>query len=208
LATLDLPALLGVLAVRGKSGELRVTGDRTMGLARTPSLQGSLWLDSGGLAAADVCGVTDLVDAVVEVLRLADGTFVFEPGPAMGSDRAADVSEVLSEALVRLAEWREIERLVPSRQAWLELNPDAPGHHVTMRADQWRLVVAVGGGQPVEGIIARLAQGELAGCRAIKEVVEFGLVTVGTGRSTGAGGAAVIDLARHLEDGAGLTVAR
>jgi hypothetical protein len=208
LGTLDLPAVLGVLAVRAKSGEVRVTGDRTTGLARTPALQGSLWLDSGRLAGVDVGGITDLVEAVVELLWLAEGTFTFEPGPAVGSGRAAEVREVLSEALVRLAEWRDIEQVVPSRRAWLELNPEPPGHGVVLRADQWRLVVAVAGGQSVEATLRDLDVGDLPGCRAIKEIVEAGLVTVHTGTVELGSHAVVVDLAARRGEGPSLTAAQ
>jgi hypothetical protein len=179
--------VLGILSGTGKSGELYVAGNRTAGMAQMPAVQGRLWFDDGRLASADVAGESDLVDALVELLRVVEGTFTFRPGPALSVRSPAGVGEVLAEAQVRLAEWREIEQVIPSPAAWLELNPDAPAGPVALRADQWRLVVAVADGSSVESTVTRLGVGQLPGWRAVREIVEAGLVTVhgaGSGRLT------------------------
>jgi hypothetical protein len=181
LSTVDLPEVLGLIAATGKSGELSVTGNCTAGLARAPSVQGRLWFDTGRLAAADVAGADDLVDALVELLWLAEGTFRFASAAPPSDHLRADVAIVLSEALARQAEWREIEPVVPSWRAWLELNPDPPAPQIVLRPHQWRLVIAVAAGNSVEAAVARLGLGDLPGCRAVKEAVEAGLVTVGPG---------------------------
>ena len=178
---MDLPEVLSILAGTAKSGELHVSGNRTAGLAQMPAVQGRLSFDAGRLASADVAGEADLVDALVELLRVVEGTFMFRPGQASGRP-AAEIAELLEEAQARLAEWRDIEHVIPSQGAWLELNPDPPGSHVDLRADQWRLVVAVADGNPVGDTVARLGLGALRGCRAVREVVEAGLVTVYTTR--------------------------
>jgi hypothetical protein len=178
LSTLDLCEVLGLMAGTAKSGELHVAGNRTPGLAHVPAVQGRLWLDAGRIVRADVAGEDDLVDALVELLRVVQGTFTFRSGPALGSRAAEDVADVLGQAQARLAEWREIEQVVPSQSAWLELNPEPPAGPVALRADQWRLVVAVADGNSVEATLARLELGGLPGCRAVKEIVAAGLVKV------------------------------
>ena len=178
LSTLDLPEVLGILAGTAKSGELYVAGNRTAGMAQMPAVQGRLWFDAGRLASADVGGESDLVDALVELLRVVEGSFTFRPGPPVSTRAPAEVAGVLADAQVRLAEWREIEQVIPSPAAWLELNPDAPAGPVALRADQWRLVVTVADGNSVESTVARLGVGHLPGWRAIREIVEAGLVTV------------------------------
>ena len=167
-----------------------VTGNRTGALARVPSVQGRLWLGDGRLAAADVAGERDLVEALVALLWLVEGTFTFEPGQPRSGTTAADVAAVLGDALARHAEWREIERVVPSQRAWLELNPDPPPRRITLQPEQWRLVAAVGGGGPVGAVVDRLGGDELTGCRAVKEIVEAGLVTVHPSRPAQGDGAA------------------
>jgi hypothetical protein len=175
---LDLPEVLGLLAATAKSGELRVAGNRAAGLAQMPAVQGRLWFDAGRLASADVAGEADLVDALVELLRVVEGTFTFRPGPALSSRAVTEVAEVFEAAQARLAEWRGIERVIPSQSAWLALNPDPPAGHITLRADQWRLVVALADGNSVATTVTALGRGALAGCRAVKEMVDAGLVTV------------------------------
>jgi len=178
LSTLGLPEVLGLLVGTAQSGELSVAGNRTAGLARMPAVQGHLWFDAGRLASADVAGEADLVDALVELLRVVEGTFTFRAGPALSSRAATEVAEVFEAAQARLAEWRAIEQVIPSQTAWLELNPDPPSGHITLRADQWRLLVALGGGTSVRATVTALGRGALAGCRAVKEMVDAGLVTV------------------------------
>jgi len=146
LGTLDLPEVLRLLACTAKSGELRVSGNRTAGLAQVPAVQGGMWFDCGSLAVDGEAGETGLVDALVELLRLVEGTFTFRPGPAPDGRSSVDVADALAAAQARLAEWRAIEQVVPSHAAWLELNADVPNGHVGLRADEWRLVVAVGAG--------------------------------------------------------------
>jgi hypothetical protein len=175
---LDLAEVLGLLVGTAKSGELHVAGNHTAGLAQFPAVQGRLWFDAGRLASADVAGQAELVDALVELLRLDEGTFTFRPGPALSSRAATEVAEVLDAAQVRLAEWRAIELVIPSQTAWLQLNPSPTAGHIILRADQWPLVVALTEGKSVGTTVAGLGRGALAGCRAIKEMVDAGLVTV------------------------------
>ena len=189
LSTLGLPEVLGLLVGTAQSGELSVAGNRTAGLARMPAVQGHLWFDAGRLASADVAGEADLVDALVELLRVVEGTFTFRAGPALSSRAATEVAEVFEAAQARLAEWRAIEQVIPSQTAWLELNPDPPSGHITLRADQWRLLVALGGGTSVRATVTALGRGALAGCRAVKEMVDAGLVTVHPTRPAGVPGA-------------------
>jgi hypothetical protein len=178
LSTFELPEVLGLLVCTAKSGELSVAGNRTAGLAQMPAVQGRLRFDAGRLAGADVAGEADLVDALVELLRVVEGTFTFRPGPVLGTRGSTEVAEVLREAQARLAEWRAIEQVIPSQTSWLALNPDPPREHLTLRADQWRLVVVLADGTSVRATVVALGQGALAGCRAVKELVDAGLVTV------------------------------
>jgi hypothetical protein len=189
LDTFALPDVLVLLASTGKSGELRVAGRRSA-TGRGTELEGRLWFDGGRLTAADL---GDPTDAVFELLRLVEGTFSFGFGAAPDPRPAMAVEPVLAEAQARLSEWREIERVVPSLSAWLELAADAPSAHVSIRADQWRLVVAVGGGCTVDAALGRLGLAELPGCRAVKELVEAELLMLRAEREAGR------DLAREVD---------
>jgi len=178
LDSFALPDVLLLLAGTKKSGELLVVGSGQHGTT-PPGIEGRLWFDVGRMVGWDVPRAVDAPDAVFELLRLAEGTFSFGEGTAPSPTAPTDMEPVLTEAQGRLAEWREIERVVPSPAAWLGLSPDPPGADVAMRGDQWRLVVAIGGGCSVDAAVSRLGLGELGGCRAVKEMVESGLVTIG-----------------------------
>lgn len=185
LDTFALPDVLVLLASTNKTGELQVSGSRAGAAGHTIAVEGRLWLDAGRLVGSDVPRVTEAADAVFELLRLGEGVFSFTAGPVSRPGTAIDIEPVLGEAEGRLAEWREIERFVPSLASWLVLASEAPSDHVSLRGDQWRLVAAVGGGCPVSGVIDRLDVGELSGCRAVKELVEAGLVRIGEASSPG-----------------------
>jgi uncharacterized protein DUF4388 len=179
LDTFALPDVLVLLASTSKTGELHIAGNRGPGGPRTGDLQGLLWLEKGKLVGFDVGKAEDAANAVFELLRLSEGSFSFMAGSAPKPQPPLDIEPVLTEAQAYLKEWQEIERVVPSLAAWVSLAPEAPGAHVSMRAEQWRLIVTIGGGCEVARIVAHLAQGELGGCRAVKELAEAGLVTVG-----------------------------
>lgn len=177
LDTFALPDVLVLLASTTKSGELYVAGHRSAG-GGVAQLQGRLWFDAGRIVGNDVLESSEPADALFELLRLAEGTFSFAPGSAPDPGAPYEVEPVLTEALARLAEWREIEKVVPSLSAWLELAPEIPNGHVTLRSDQWRLAVAVAGGRTVDSVLRHLELAELPGCRAVKDMVEAGLVSL------------------------------
>ena len=176
LDTFALPDVLVLLASTKKSGELHVAGSRVAALGHHPDTEGRLWFDAGGLVGHDVGQALEPSDAVFELLRLAQGTFSFLAGTPSGGGPRVEVEGILGEAQARLEEWREIEAVVPSLEAWLQLCPEPPLAHVSMRGEQWRLVVAVGAGSAVGTVLGQLGLTELPGCRAVKELVEAGLV--------------------------------
>src|SRR5207253_4421656 len=97
LTTFALPDVLTLLATTKKSGELRVTG---------PNLDGRVWVVDGRLVGTEVGRATEAVDAVFELIRLADGDFAFEQDEAPPDPRPPTALEpVLAQAQARLAEW-------------------------------------------------------------------------------------------------------
>ena len=182
LDTFALPDVLVLLASTKKSGELHVAGTRAVGAPRTNDLQGLLWVEAGQLVGFEVGRSAEAAEAVFELLRLEAGSFSFMAGTGAPSPAAPlEIEPVLAEAQSRLTEWREIERVVPSLDCWLDLSPEPPAAHVSMRAEQWRLIVAVGGGCRVDAIVDHLGGSELGGCRAVKELIEAGLVQLAEG---------------------------
>jgi hypothetical protein len=173
IETFALPDVLRLLASSKKTGRLRVSGSRG---------SGSVWVESGAIVQTDATGAPHAlsnIDVVFELLRYRDGSFTFENdrhAPDPGGSQ--DVEPVLVEAELQLAEWREIESVIPSIECHVRLNPDLPRADVVIDADQWRVLVAIGGGTSVSQVGDTLILGELAVSRVLRDLVELGVVDV------------------------------
>ena len=170
LDTFALPDVLALLATTAKTGELDVTGSAG---------GGRVWVENGQITGADADGTTSVVDVLVHLLRLEDGDFTFHgdrtaPAPAS----PVDVASTLEQAEARLAEWREVEELLPSPDVVLTLAQAAPGP-VRLSRDQWAAVAAVGDGRTVDELVEGLGGDELTRWRLLANLVEAGLVEVG-----------------------------
>lgn len=175
LDTFALPDVLRLLASTKKTGRLRVSGNRGTG---------SVWVDAGKVVASEATGLPDSpqsVDVLFELLRYGDGSFTFEAGTtAANPAMPTDVEPLLIEAEHQLIEWREIEAVVPSMEAWVTLVPELPRPDVVIDGDRWRTIVTVGSGSSVASIGRALDLGEVAVCRIVKDLVELGLGSVAT----------------------------
>jgi hypothetical protein len=173
LDTFALPDVLRLLASTKKTGRLRLSGDRG---------EGSVWVDSGSVVAADSTGSGPdgtAADVVFELLRYGDGSFTFDAGTtAEHAGAPADVEPLLSQAETQLAEWHEIEKVVPSLDAWVTLAEELPGADIRLDTTQWRTIVSIGSGTTVAAIGQALGLPEVAVCRRVKDIVELGLGAV------------------------------
>ncbi len=174
--TLDTFALIDVfrlLASTNKTGRLRVTGDRG---------NGSVWFDGGGivLAAAHNTKPSDApVSVIFELLRQHEGSFVFEADvttPEAGAP--SDVETLIRDAEHLLIEWQEIEAVVASIDLWVSLSPELPRPEVVVDGERWKVIVATGAGATVADVGDVLGLGEIAVSKAVKEVIEIGLLTI------------------------------
>ena len=174
LETFALPDVLRLLASTNKTGRLQLSGSHG---------SGSVWLTDGEIVACEATHeplASGAGEVVFELLRFKDGEFVFD-ADAMATDPGpgAEVEATLSEAEAMLEEWKAIEAVVPSLAGWVALAEDLPGDEVTIAADRWQQIVAIGGGVTVGGLGTRLALGELPISRTVKELIELGLVSIG-----------------------------
>ena len=175
LDTFALPDVLRLLASTKKTGRLVIAGNRGTG---------SVWVDAGSVVGTEATGTipdAGAVDVLFELLRYADGSFTFETGttpPDRSPSRA--VEPLLVDAERQLTEWREIEAVVPSMEAWISLASELEGEEILIAADRWTMIVAIGSGTSVTGVGHTLKLGELDVCRHVKELVELGLVKVNT----------------------------
>ncbi len=174
LDTFGLPDVLRLLASTHKTGRLEVRAERGTG---------TVWLDGGALVAAESSAtamVDDMVRVVFELLRHRNGLFNFEAAEQLelaGVPR--DVDEVVGAAERTLAEWRAVEALVPSLEAWVSLAEDLPDPEVVLDATRWRTVVAIGAGAQVGAVGDDLGLGEVETCQAVAELVSAGLAVIG-----------------------------
>jgi hypothetical protein len=173
LDTFALPEVLRLLAATKKTGRLRITGGRGTG---------SVWAADGeirGVEATHAPHATEAVDALFELLRFEEGSFTFDAEAVHdGAGQPAELEPLLADAEALLDEWRSIESIVPSLDAWVSLRKVLPQSKVTVSQDQWTTLVAVGAGATVRRVADDLCLGELPVSRAVKELVELGMAEV------------------------------
>ena len=172
LDTFELPDVLRLLASTRKSGRLNLRSDRG---------DGDVWLDEGQVVgvAAPGHGPMPVDEGLFELLRAREGAFVFEPGDEPPSPvSAVDVEPLLAVVEEQLAAWREIEAVVPSLAAWLALSSSLPTATVTVDAETWRLIAAIGSGLTVGELGDHLGLGEVLVSGVVRDLVAIGLAEV------------------------------
>lgn len=172
LDTFELPDVLRLLASTKKTGRLHLRGSRG---------DGSVWVDGGRVTSLEADGTTstDPPEVMFELLRETNGGFVFETdsvAPSPGLPR--DVEPLLIEAESQLAEWRQIEAVVPSLDAWVSLSAELNAPQVTLDASTWIVIVRVGSGITAGDLGQALGLGELAVCRIVRDLVAAGFAVV------------------------------
>jgi len=174
IETFALPDVMRLLASTKKTGCLRLNGTRG---------NGSVWVEGGTIVASDASGAQHAespVDVFFELLRFKEGDFVFDADvTADAKGVSAEIEATLDAAERMLDEWKAIEAVVPSLDAWVELAPELGSEEITLDRPRWRLLVAVAAGTSVRDLGDELAVGELAISRQVKELVEAGLVSIG-----------------------------
>jgi hypothetical protein len=172
LDTFELPDVLRLLASTRKTGRLRLQTDRG---------DGSVWVDQGLVVGVQSpgTGAGDPSEGIFDLLRAKDGSFDFEPdGAPTAPVPPAEVEPLLAAAEERLAEWRDIERVVPSVYAWVRLANELPAPEVTIDAAAWKTVTAIGSGVTVTDLGRSLDLSEVAVCRLVRDLVHLGLASV------------------------------
>jgi hypothetical protein len=173
IETFALPDVLRLLSSTKKTGCLRLDGSRGTGC---------LWIVDGAVVAGEASAAPragDTAEVLFELLRFDRGEFEFDADVTTDAAGApAEVEPLLEAAESMLEQWKEIESVVPSLDHWVVLAPELTSDEVTISAERWKTLVAIGSGIPVGVLGERLGLGELPVSRAIKELVELGLVAV------------------------------
>lgn len=171
LDTFALGDLIRLLTTTEKTGGLAVVG---------ADVRGQLWFGAGALVGAGERGDADPEAELFDLLRLEDdGDFRFEAdvSPDAPSD-PLNASELLASAEARVDEWRPVAELVPSPAVGVELRAEVDGDEVTIAADSWRQIVAIGSGTTAGDLAAALDLDEVSAGFVIRDLVEAGLVQV------------------------------
>lgn len=169
LETFALPDVLRLLASTKKSGVLRIETERG---------HGELAVRDGELiggAADRAPRASSPADLLFEMLRSRDGSFVFDDSPVDGDADARDVESTLADAEAQLAEWSEIEAVVPSPHREVTLRADHDGD-ITFSGSQWNVIATIAGGCTVAALGDRLDATEIVATRAVRDLVELGAV--------------------------------
>ena len=171
LETFSVPEVLRLLSSTRKTGMLALEGDRG---------HGSVWLGEGSIISArsDHEGAGDIDATLFDLLRFDTGEFVFEadatPDHAVADE--VDVEKALGRAEKLLAEWRELQSVVPSLLVGVRLARELSAESVTVNAEQWRALAAIGSGTSAAGLGQRLELGELDTCRRLRDLLDAELV--------------------------------
>ena len=172
LNSFALPDVLRLLAGTGKSGRLEVLGTATTG---------ELLLREGTISSASTTSAPHAAgpsDVVFDLLRLDGGTFSFEEGDVTDKGIHVEIEATIVEAEALIAEWAEIEVIVPSMDAWVAMTPDLAGDEITISAPLWQALAAIGGGGNVHDLAAALELTDLAASRRVMELVEAQMVRI------------------------------
>jgi hypothetical protein len=181
--TLDsfrLADVLQLLSATAKTGCLRIEGDGG---------RGTVWLQDGAVTSATADRVPgDALDEVVcDLLRFEQGSFAFstdERAPDALGD-GYDLGDLLDRAGELLSERRGLEAVVPSLDHEVGLTERLAGDgHVTVTAEQWTALVAVGAGCTVGDLASTLGLTELSALRTVHDLVTSGLTTVRPSRTS------------------------
>ncbi len=141
-----------------------------------------MWLQEGRIVGArsDHEQGEKIAAVLFDLLRFDLGSFVFETDSEPNDEtlQDADVEEALVEAEQLLEEWREIEAVVPSLDVTVRLVEELSDESVTVTAEQWRSLAAIGGGISARRLGVHHDMGEFDASRLVRDLVEAGLVEV------------------------------
>lgn len=170
LAQLPLPEVLKLLASGGQNGRLEL---------KDGANRGEIHLQDGQVIDAETGGSTGEAAFWVLVGWLR-GDFDFVAGaPVPQASIHTPTAELLQEAGKRAEEWKEIRKVVPSKDAVFALSADGMVGAVSLQPGEWRVLSHVNGSTSVGEIAGLLGQDELAVSKVLSGLMNAGLLEVG-----------------------------
>jgi uncharacterized protein DUF4388 len=182
LETLPLPELLGLLSHSRKTGALWLDAGNSSAV---------LYLVEGRCAAAESSDAGEplldhdallarVIDVCFAVERTEDGKFRFGPEQSAWScDDTVDLDVAVDELGRLVAEWRDIQSVIPSLDCRMKLADDLGVDELTLDRERWQLVVAIDGRRSVRDLVRKTDRPVLDVCHTILSLVDAGAVNVG-----------------------------
>jgi hypothetical protein len=182
LETLPLPELLGLLSHSRKTGALWL---------ETANSSAVLYLVDGRCSAAETSESGDpvqeydaLLARVIDVCFAAErsdvGKFRFGTEEASWScDDTVELDVAVDEVARLIAEWHDIQAVIPSLDCRIRLADDLGADELTLDRDRWQLVVAIDGRRSVRDLVRKTNRPVLEVCHTILSLVDAGAVNVG-----------------------------
>ena len=184
---LDFSSVMELLADRRMSGRLHLRGR---------SYTANLFFVDGVIVGADqsehqAAGVAGdaaqrVQETCFELMGTDRGNFEFHPGRASAPVGGTNISveEALEQARRRLAEWQELQALIPSLEVQPRLVSELDPGQVTLDREQWRVLTAVDGRRNLRSIGRALSLSDFEVCRAMRQlfnakVIELDMRPVG-----------------------------
>ena len=182
LETLALPELLSLLAQSRKTGALWL--DAANSSAVVYIVDGRCCAAESSDAGEPLTNASALLARVVDICfaveRTEDGAFRFGPEDAPWACAETVDLEVAIDELGRLvAEWREIQAVIPSLECRIRLTDELGVTELTVDRERWQLIVALDGRRTVRDLAKKTGRGVLDVCHAILALVDAGAVNVG-----------------------------
>ncbi len=132
-----------------------------------------------------------IVEVFVRLTRMSGGKFSFEEGKTSralgdGIEISLDVPGLIARATERIAEWEDIESVVPSSSTKFSLNNaiSDDGFEVTLDARSWTFLAAIGSTASVQDLAERLRIFEFPAAKKVAEFVRRGLLVAEEPRET------------------------
>jgi hypothetical protein len=171
---LDFSSVMELLAERKMSGRLHVRGR---------SYTANLFFVDGVIVGADqsehqAAGVAGdaaqrIQETCFELLGTDRGNFEFHPGRASAPVAGANITvrAAIEQARHRLAEWQELQALIPSLEVQPRLVTELDPGQVTLDREQWRVLTAVDGRRNLRSIGRALNLSDFEVCRAMRQLL-------------------------------------
>jgi hypothetical protein len=145
-----------------------------IGVAR--ALQQAGAVDEGALHES---ATEHVIDTVFDLMRWADGGFVFVVDETNPDDVGVSVSveDAVAEARRRLEGWGQVSTTVPSPDAVLAVGL-TPQDDPAFSREEWALLALVDGRRVVSDVVAATGRGEFAVVSMLASLVDRGLLVV------------------------------